>query len=146
MKTIRADAAQFLRPCHHPGRYGKRYLPGSQLLSPEGNPNNCQPGNHPLPPVAARLCRSKSVTNLLRPHAPLAHAPCPRTYKAKRLRDSPRPRAAAACRRPFHRRHRSRGETRPEIPLPTSPRGGDNRTGCVLPSNHRKCLKFAGLT
>lgn len=124
----------------------KRYLPGSQLLSPEGNPSNCHPGNPPLPPVAARLCRSKSVTNLLRPHAPLALARCPRTLREKRLRDSPRPHAAAACRRPCHRRYRSRGETRPEVPLPTSPRGGDNRPGCVLPPNHRKCLKSTTLT
>ena len=95
------------------------FLPGPirkavlALLGRRGRPER-QPS---LPPFAGRLCRSKSVTDSRTPFAPLAYAQGSRTYKEKRLRDSSRPRAAAACRRPFHRRHRSREETRPEIPL-----------------------------
>ena len=58
------------------------------------------------------------------------------------MRDSSRPRAAAACRRPFHRRHRSREETRPEIPLqlPGGERIIARETEC---QRHRQCPESA---
>ena len=102
-----------------------------------------QPDQQPsLPPFAGRLCRSKSVTDSRTPSAPLAYAQGSRTLKEKRLRDSSRPRAAAACRRPFHRRHQSREETRPEIPLqlPEGERIIARETEC---QRHRQCPESA---